>query len=362
VTRIRHKQVPKLRYQDGFTLVELMVAIFLGILIVGALLSSLISNKDSLRVSENLARIQENSRFALELMSRDVREAGENPCGAKLMANVIRSGGNVPWWASWGDGVVQGFSSSTDTTAIVPFGNAEGERVNGTAALLVLQAGSTETNITAHNTGTTSITVANAASFAAGDILMTCDLQGASIFQAGSVDTSTKIINYDPATATLNCGSGLGYPTTPACTTTTLRQFSSTSGMVTKLLPTFWYIGINSSGGRSLYRTQLAKSTVNGAIQISNNRDEVLSNVVGLNLSFLKKNITTEALATSWVYADDSELASSAGGWSETNPNQVVAVKADILLQSDEAVSSTNTKLERKLTFISGVRSRETLY
>ncbi|WP_170211763.1 prepilin-type N-terminal cleavage/methylation domain-containing protein [Rhodoferax bucti] len=358
----KNKQSFPRRRQRGFTLVELMIALFLGILIIGALLTSLLSNKDSLRVSENLARMQENSRLALELMSRDIREAGENPCGAKLMANVIRSGGNIPWWASWGDGAIQGFSGATDTTSIVPFGTAEGLRVNGTAAILVLQAGAAESNVTAHNTGSTEITVMNASNFVAGDILMSCDLQGAAIFQAGTVDSATNVINYDSSTATLNCGNGLGYPTTVACTTTTLRQFSTTNGIVTKLVPTFWYIGNNSTGGRSLYRTQIARTVVGGATQITNNRDEILNNVVEMNLSYLKKNSTTETLATTWVDADDSELAVVAGGWGELNPNQVVAVRTEIKLQSEEVVSASNTKLERTLLFISSLRSRETLY
>lgn len=356
------KKIASIKNQGGFTLVELMIAIFLGILIVGALLTSLIANKDSMRVSENLARMQENSRLALELMSRDLREAGENPCGAKLMANVIRSGGAIPWWASWGDGTIQGFSNSTDTTSIVPFGTTEGLRVNGTSAILVLQAGSAETNITAHDSGTFNLTVSNAGSFAANDILISCDLQGAAIFQAATVNTSTNIINYDPATATLNCGSGLGYPTTLACTTTTQRQFSTTSGILTKLIPTFWYIGINSTGGKSLYRTQLSKSIVSGVTQITNNRDEILSNVTGMSITYLLKNTTTDALATIWVNADDANLAASAGGWSDTNANQVVATKIELTIQSEETVSSTNTKLERKLLFISGIRSKETLY
>jgi hypothetical protein len=88
--------------------------------------------------------------------------------------------------------------------------------------------------------------------------------------------------------------------------------------MITKLVPTFWYIGFNSTGG-SLYRNQIARTIVGGATQITNNRDEILNNVVEMNLSYLKKNSTTETLATTWVDADDSELAVSAGGWGERN-------------------------------------------
>lgn len=355
VTNKKHAQL-------GVTLVELMVSLLLGLILIGGLLSSFIANKDSFRVSENLAGIQENSRIAFELMSRSIREAGDNPCGAKLMGNVIRSGGAIPWWADWNAGTIYGFDGAQNSTQIVAFGTAEGNRVAGTDAILVIQTGGAEANITSHTTASSEMTVASATGFQANDIALACDPQAAAIFQIGTVNTGTNTINYDNGTATLNCGNGLGYPTTLACATTSLKLFSTATGQITKIDPVFWYIGFNSKGQRALYKTQISKITVGGVVQISTNRDEVLPNIKDMQIKYLVKNLGTDALATTWADANDSIFDAASGAWGETNVNQVVAIRSTITLQSAESVSTTNTPIERQLVQVVGIRNRDTLF
>lgn len=70
------RQHPAFRRQAGMTLVELMVSLALGVLLlfgVGALFSQ---NKQSYKQNEDLARLQEDARFALEEIGRDVSMAG----------------------------------------------------------------------------------------------------------------------------------------------------------------------------------------------------------------------------------------------------------------------------------------------
>lgn len=348
--------------QNGVTLIELMISLLLGLILIGGLLSSFIANKNSFRVSENLARIQENSRIGFELMSRSIREAGDNPCGAKLVANVIRSGGAIPWWADWNAGTIVGFDGTEDTTQIAGFGTAEGNRVSGTDAILILQTGGAETNVTAHTTASSELTVVSATSFQANDIALACDPQTAAIFQIGSVNSGTNTINYDSGTATMNCGNGLGYPTTLACATTSIKLFSTTNGQITKIDPVFWYIGFNAQGKRSLYKTQISKTTIAGVVTITTNRDEVLSNIKDLQIKYLVKDLGTSTLASNWIDASDTILSAANGGWSESNANQVVAARLTLTIQSEEAISTSNTQIERQLIQVIGLRNRDTLF
>lgn len=69
-----------LRQAAGFSLIELMVALVLGLLVAGAALAILQSNQATYRSNEGLNRIQENARIAFELMSRDIRAAGGSAC------------------------------------------------------------------------------------------------------------------------------------------------------------------------------------------------------------------------------------------------------------------------------------------
>ena len=65
-----------LRHQRGVTLVELMVALALGLLITVAMLKVYVDASRMYRFNEGLARVQENGRFALEFIRRDARVAG----------------------------------------------------------------------------------------------------------------------------------------------------------------------------------------------------------------------------------------------------------------------------------------------
>lgn len=104
--------VGRARPQRGLTLVELMVAMVLGLLILGGVVSIFLSNRQAFRTSEQLARIQENARTAFELMSRSIREAGAVPCGSNMpVANVLKNA-STQWWSNWGDGI-RGYHGKT---------------------------------------------------------------------------------------------------------------------------------------------------------------------------------------------------------------------------------------------------------
>ncbi|MGB0213493.1 PilW family protein [Algiphilus sp.] len=69
------------RAQAGMTLVELMIAMVLGLVLVGGAIQVLLSTQESYRLQENMARLQENARFAMEMVARDLRMAGYSHCG-----------------------------------------------------------------------------------------------------------------------------------------------------------------------------------------------------------------------------------------------------------------------------------------
>lgn len=62
--------------QYGFTLVELMIAMVLGLVVVAGVISVFIANKQSYRTNEALSQVQDASRTAYEFMARDIRMAG----------------------------------------------------------------------------------------------------------------------------------------------------------------------------------------------------------------------------------------------------------------------------------------------
>ncbi len=66
--------------QKGLSLIELMVAIVLGLILINGALEMLLSSRATFRNTDDVSRIQENGRFALDLLARNIRMAGyRNP-------------------------------------------------------------------------------------------------------------------------------------------------------------------------------------------------------------------------------------------------------------------------------------------
>ena len=65
-----------LRLQQGATLIEIMIAMLLGLMLTGALLAMLAESRASFRQDEMFARMQDESRFAMREMTGDISMAG----------------------------------------------------------------------------------------------------------------------------------------------------------------------------------------------------------------------------------------------------------------------------------------------
>jgi type IV pilus assembly protein PilW len=69
--------------QTGLTIVELMVALVLGLILLGSTVQIFQSNRQTYRIGEALARVQENGRFAMQAIAHDLRMAGFIGCGSR---------------------------------------------------------------------------------------------------------------------------------------------------------------------------------------------------------------------------------------------------------------------------------------
>jgi type IV pilus assembly protein PilW len=69
-----------LRFQRGISLIELIVSIALGLVLIAGVLQLFMSTKQTYTIQENLSRMQESGRLAVEIMARDLRAAGYFGC------------------------------------------------------------------------------------------------------------------------------------------------------------------------------------------------------------------------------------------------------------------------------------------
>lgn len=62
--------------QQGFTLVELMIALTISLVLLLVVGTVFTNSRQAFRLQENNARIQESGRFALEILGRSIKQAG----------------------------------------------------------------------------------------------------------------------------------------------------------------------------------------------------------------------------------------------------------------------------------------------
>jgi prepilin-type N-terminal cleavage/methylation domain-containing protein len=65
----------------GFTLIELLVAMALGLVVLGAILTVFVSQSQTNAAQQEIAYAQQNVRAAMDLMVREIRNAGYDPLG-----------------------------------------------------------------------------------------------------------------------------------------------------------------------------------------------------------------------------------------------------------------------------------------
>ena len=68
--------------ESGFTLVELLIAMAVGLIVLSAVVSTFIIQRKTFDVQEQTTEMTQNARAAMDLMTREIRMAGYNPTGA----------------------------------------------------------------------------------------------------------------------------------------------------------------------------------------------------------------------------------------------------------------------------------------
>lgn len=164
----------------GFGLVEIMIAMTLGLLLLAGLYQVYLANKTTFRTQQALARLQENTRYVVQTLSHDLRMAGYAGCVRldNLTVNVIADGLSATAFdlANFVSGV-NGQGTASDTITI--------KGASGDAVRLTGNMDSDNANIQID---------ANPDNLEAGDLVFISDCGSADIFSATSVSKGTKKI------------------------------------------------------------------------------------------------------------------------------------------------------------------------
>jgi len=346
---IRGTRRPAGKPVRGFSLIELMVALLLGLLVLGAAVGIFVSNRQVYSATEGLGRIQENVRFAFELMARDIREAGGNPCGNHIpLVNVVNASSSN-WWTDLNsyEDAASGELVSPWRYTLIGFsdggpasGAGNGQRVPGTQSIRLLSADDVMHSIQSHNAVASTFTLKSAADgLQAGNLAVVCDVRQASMFQVSSV--AGAVVGHAAVGSPGNCTGNLGLPPPVGGSCAGVGAYTyPANAVLARLNASQWYVGNNDRGGRSLYQGRLDAAGTGVTNQ------EVVDGVEQIAFEYLLDG------AGDYVPAGHASLSAAAWG-------SVLAVRVVVTIESETAAGSTDgAPLARTVSHVVNLRSR----
>lgn len=380
--------------QSGFSVVEVMVALVIGLIITVAVAQIFSSSHSTAQLDEGLARLQENGRFATDFLTNEIRQAGYFGCvsgAGPLRARVSNYlvGGSVPGSTFDINTPIMGFeftgtapgstvvipptgatSSTSWTPALTPLltSVAPGP-IAGSDVVLIRSVDGPSFKTVPASTTTTAITVVTPNDLRDGDILMLGNCIRTSLFQANIAVGAPGTILHPKATT--------GGPAPGnICTTWGLTDCPTSDDIGSSVTPvpeisrfnvTAFFIGQRAGNDvPSLYRARwtsggvVAEELVEGVenmqalygVDTNNdgNADGYIpassvtnwSNVVSVQIALLLRTMTT---ATS-------------GGQVRSNAEQTADTNAYVLAGTNVTVNGSLRPLNRRRVFDAVIKLR----
>jgi type IV pilus assembly protein PilW len=333
------------RRQRGLTLVELMVALLIGLLLTGGAIQVFLANRTAFAFNESMQRVQENGRFALDTLMFNSRMAGYVGCLSGVnVFNNLNSSTTLP------------FNFAQAVTGFEAVGTAPGETFAPTAIdptnsstatdwapnltapiltravkgsdVLVIRSVSPVSHalVGAYNSDTAVFAGATPADYAVGDIAIVSDCTKASVFQITAVTdtTASGVTRVDLAhTAT-------GTPGNSLATWNTDQQYGD-GAQVARAQTFAYYVGRGSGGHPALFqlRLQTTSGTTTAALDPP---EELVDNVDTMQVLY---GVDNDADNDVDVYSKADAVAN----WAN-----VVSVRIGLLMRApDEYGAETDT-------------------
>lgn len=187
----------------GVSLIELMVALAIGLLVSLAAVQIFAASRTSYQMQEGLSRIQENGRFAAEYLQRRLRLAGFMGCGNDVLRSaggtfvnhLVASGGEarslyrfdrpIEGFAFRGnaDGAALAVGAVSEWTPALP-GELDGKVVRGTDVLIVRTLSEESTPVTAWISNPNRFSVADRSFVTRGGFYAVQNCTSTELFQA----------------------------------------------------------------------------------------------------------------------------------------------------------------------------------
>lgn len=311
--------------QHGLTLVELMIGLVIGLVMTGAISYLFIDASRNYRVTENLARMQETARFALDKMGRDARGAGYYGCAGEetSLGNMLNDASTYLY--NFGTAVEAHVAPATDWPAAMSgFGSPTVQDlfdVNNSQTvsplpgshILALRGIPDGDIIIRSQPGGASIKFSNTNGIADGDILLVTTCKSAAVFQVTQVQGPTA---QNPFTNVVHNTGGNWSPGNA----TQKTDEDLAGGEVMRIATTTYFIAQNppQTGRLSLFRRTGSEPAI-----------EIGRNVIGMQVfGGLDRDEDRQI---------DEFVSTSDAAWGTTNDwEDVRAIRIQLTLRSED--------------------------
>lgn len=247
--------------QMGFSIVELMIAMVLGLVLMAGVIQVFITSKQTFNLNEEMNWIQENARYSAGFLAEDLRMAGYYGCASRAssIANVLNNPSSS-WVTDFSKGVfgydgnASSFPSSTfSQPSITNFSPATFPKSD---VFTVHKADFDNAfQVTGHNANSAVIDVQGTHAFGQGTILIVSDCNHTAIFQTTGNQTNKVNHNKGNSVSPGNCTKGLGLPV--VCSANGTGYTYKDDAFIMQAIGHAYFVAAASNGVPSLFRRTL---------------------------------------------------------------------------------------------------------
>jgi type IV pilus assembly protein PilW len=328
----------------GFSLIELMVALALSAILLLGMFQIFSSNQQAFSLQNGVARMQENGRIAMEIMTKNMRSVGFMGCATgQFSANFTN---HIKVSEYTGAAVQTALTNFDGDNALIPFNNIAGTDLAGYGVTIGTGAGEAVAGsdavfiqtvepcqglaIEGADTDANTLAVENVASCGinANSLLLVSDCSTAEAFGVTSISAATNVIELD---GTNN-------------TQTALDHFYSDGAFVYLLNFSLLYLGNNANGDTGLYLRTLQDPTGN------------------TRPSFVSYEMAQGIEQFTILYGEDTTADGSVNTYVDgdgvTATNSVLSVQTQIDVRGDDNQAINPTNLLTSYATTNAIRNR----
>jgi len=337
------------RGQQGFTLVEILVAVAISLFLLAGILQVMSSNKQTARFQEAVARIQENARFALMFLGRDFRQAGYMGCAGTGFTNQLVLDNNekdfaynllnpVAGWEANNTEPTTNFTINNTAAALSDWNSnpaasidpsLAGQLMQGSDIVIVKYVQQNNPGITAD--GATPVTAASiplvdatGTSASSGvpqdSIILISDCINADLFRSTNAATASTLARGNLASQD---------PNNQTVAASNWSHAYNGNMKIMQLVSNIYYVGVGNYGGPSLFRANFNTGPMTTG-------QELVEGVENMQILY-GEDTTGNSLADQYITMNEV-----------TNMANIVTVRVSMLMRSIESVKvagATTVKL-----------------